>query len=173
MQGFEVPQVTTSQGECVFCDLRASQRLQCEEPQMNRVFPHLMGGGTTPCSSPRMSRRNYMPLYLITQSELVTDLSEKTGFPKGEVKHMLVAIEEYVAEQVKRGNRVKLAGGIVVEPRLKKATKSRMGRNPQTGEPVKIKAKPATVKLSARINKPLSDAKLPSVKTLQSYLDGN
>jgi nucleoid DNA-binding protein len=109
-----------------------------------------------------------MPLYLITQSEMVEDLAEKTGFPKGEVKHLLHALEEYTATEVVKGNRVKIAG-VVIAPALKKATKSRMGRNPQTGEPVKIKAKPATVKLKARIVAPLSKVKLPSAKKFETF----
>jgi nucleoid DNA-binding protein len=109
-----------------------------------------------------------MALYLITQSELVDDLAETTGFPKGEVKHMLSAIQEYVAREVGKGNRVKIAG-IVVEPKLRQATKSRMGRNPQTGEPVRIKAKPASVKLRAKVVAPLSKTRLPSAKKLTTF----
>jgi nucleoid DNA-binding protein len=109
-----------------------------------------------------------MALYLITQSEMVNDLADKTGFPKGEVKHLLHALEEYTAAEVVKGNRVKIAG-VVVGPVLKKATKARMGRNPQTGEAVKIKAKPASVKLRAKVVAPLSKAKLPSAKKFESF----
>jgi nucleoid DNA-binding protein len=111
-----------------------------------------------------------MPLYLITQGEMIADLAEKTGFPKGEVKHMLHALEEYIAAEVAKGNRVKVAG-VLVEPKLKKAVKFKKNgaRNPQTGEQVDRKAKPAKVVLKAKIASPLSKAKLPSVKKFESF----
>lgn len=104
---------------------------------------------------------------LVTQTELVEGISDQTGFSKGEVKNFLNALETVITENVAEGYRVKVCG-IQVEAKLKKARKARMGRNPATGEEVKISAKPASVKLTAKIVKPLKDAKLPSTKKLAS-----
>jgi DNA-binding protein HU-beta len=110
-----------------------------------------------------------LPLPMITQTELVSALAEDTGFPRGEVKHFLTALENLLTDEVKSGNRVKIAG-VVVAPVLKKATKKRKGRNPATGEEVMIPAKPAKTILRAKIVKPLADAKLPSARKLQEML---
>lgn len=112
-----------------------------------------------------------MALPLKTQAELVTELSDETGYSKGDVKHFLQALEDIVFQAMKDCTRIKIAG-VVVAPRVRAATKSRMGRNPRTGEDVKIKAKPANVKIGARVVKPLSDHK-PSLKKLQTEIDAH
>lgn len=107
-----------------------------------------------------------MGLTLIKQTELVENLSERTGYSKGDVKHFLVALEEEVQDAVRNCNKVKVAG-VQIEPKLRKASKARMGRNPQSGEAVKIAAKPASVKVAARVLTTLKNA-APSVKKLQN-----
>jgi DNA-binding protein HU-beta len=110
-----------------------------------------------------------LALPMLTQADLVGALAEDTGFPRGEVKHFLTALENLLADEVKNGNRVKIAG-VVVEPKLRRATKKRKGRNPQTGEEVMIPAKPAKTILRAKVVKPLADTKLPSARKLQELL---
>ncbi len=109
-----------------------------------------------------------MALTMMTQVELVEELAERTGWTKGDVRHVLAELSEIVEANTKGCVRTKLAG-VVIAPTLKKATKKRKGRNPATGEEVTIKAKPASVKIKAKIVKPLSDA-TPSVKKLQNAL---
>jgi DNA-binding protein HU-beta len=104
---------------------------------------------------------------LITQAEMVTDLAERTGWSKGDVKSFLSHLEDFVVENVSEGYRVKLAG-VVVGAVVAAKRKARMGRNPATGEDIKIPAKPASAKLKAKIVKPLKDVSLPSVKRLQN-----
>jgi nucleoid DNA-binding protein len=109
-----------------------------------------------------------MALTMMSQVELVEELAERTGWTKSDVRHALAELTEIVVENAKNCVRTKVAG-VVIEPKLRKKTKARMGRNPQTGDPVKIGAKPASVKVKAKIVKPLSDA-VPSVKKLQNAL---
>ena len=109
-----------------------------------------------------------MALYLMTQTELVDELAESLGWSKGDVKHFLSELEEIVKLNLKDCIRTKVAG-VVVEPKLRAKSKARMGRNPATGEPVKIKAKPASVRVAARITKPLKD-NAPTVRKLQNAL---
>jgi DNA-binding protein HU-beta len=110
-----------------------------------------------------------MALPMMTQAELIEALSDLTGFQKGEIRHVLSAVDEVVAEQMKNGERIKIAG-VVIAPTLKKATKKRKGRNPQTGEEVMIAAKPASVRIKAKVVSPLSKAKVPSARALQNRL---
>jgi nucleoid DNA-binding protein len=109
-----------------------------------------------------------MALPLMTQTELVEELADRTGWTKADVKHILAEIEGVVSDNVKGCVRTKIAG-VVVEPKLRAKQKARMGRNPQTGEEVKIKAKPASVRVAAKVVKPLKD-NAPTVRKLQNAL---
>jgi len=109
-----------------------------------------------------------MALYMMTQTELVGELAERLGWTQGDVKHFLAELDEIVKLNLKDCIRTKIAG-VVVEPKLRAKTKARMGRNPATGEPVKIKAKPASVRVVGRITKPLKDS-APTTRKLQNAL---
>ena len=108
-----------------------------------------------------------MALPVLTQSELVDELADRTGLSKGEIRSVIANLEDVIAETIKACERVRFAG-ITVEPKLKKPTKARMGRNPQTGDPVKIAKKPASVRVVAKVAKPLVQKAAPSVKKLTS-----
>lgn len=108
-----------------------------------------------------------MALQKLSQVELVEELAEETGWSKSDVRAFLDALSSVIQNNVSDGIRVQVAG-ILIEPKLRKAAKARMGRNPQTGEAVKIKAKPASVRLKAKPVAPLSKIDLPSPKKLAS-----
>lgn len=109
-----------------------------------------------------------MALQLVTQTEMVNDLSERTGWSRSDVRSFLTHMEDFTLDMMSDGFRVKFPAGIVVGPSVKKATKKRKGRNPATGEEIMIPAKPASSRIRATIVKPLKDAKLPSAKKLQN-----
>lgn len=109
-----------------------------------------------------------MALELMTQSGLIAELSERTGWNRSDAKRFLTELEEIVHENLGQCVRTKIAG-IMIEPKLRKPTKKRKGRNPQTGEEVMIAAKPASVRVAARVTKPLKEF-APSVKKLTNAL---
>ena len=78
---------------------------------------------------------------VMTKSQVVAHLAEKTGIQK---KAAAGVLEELVALATKEAK----ASGQFVVPGLGKAVKAnrkaRVGRNPQTGEPIKIKAETGT-----------------------------
>lgn len=73
----------------------------------------------------------------VTHSVLMQTLADHLGVEKSKVTAMTEGYLDVVKAYVLKGAKVKLGdlGMIMVRPR-----KARMGRNPQTGEPVKIKA---------------------------------
>ena len=90
----------------------------------------------------------------MTKAQLVTKLAEAGGVSRKQADQILENLIETVVKSVKKGENVKIPGlGIF---RLRKM-KARMGRNPQTGEPIKIPAK-RVVKF--RLSKSLKDAVL-------------
>jgi len=94
----------------------------------------------------------------MTKSQIVAHLAEKTEIQK---KTIVAVIEELVTLATKE---VK-SGGQFVIPGLGKAVKAnrkaRTGRNPQTGEPIKI---PAKTVVKFRLAKAFKDAVVPSKK---------
>jgi DNA-binding protein HU-beta len=105
----------------------------------------------------------------LTQTQLVAAVSERSGLTKNDAKRVLAALDEVVLEELGNAQKVRIGGLVQLTVRVKPATKARMGRNPATGEEIKIAAKPASVDLRAR---PLAKAKgsLPSVQKARRRL---
>ena len=76
----------------------------------------------------------------MTKTDLIDALAKKSGVEKRAVKAILEALTETVHQNLKRGREVKLQdlGKFKIVRR-----KARMGRNPQTGEAIKIPARKA------------------------------
>ncbi len=107
-----------------------------------------------------------MPL---TQTQLTSEVAERSGLTKSDAKAALTALEEIVLEELGNAEKVRIGGVVQLVVRVKEATKPRQGRNPATGEEITISAKPASVALKAR---PLAKAKaaLPSVQKARKRL---
>jgi DNA-binding protein HU-beta len=74
----------------------------------------------------------------MTKAQLVTRVAEGTGASRKQIDDVLSSMIDAVVKTVKKGEPVKISGlGIFRLRRLK----ARMGRNPQTGEPIKIPAR--------------------------------
>jgi DNA-binding protein HU-beta len=74
----------------------------------------------------------------MTKAQLVSKLAEETDIPKKQVDQLIEQLVGTVIKTVKKGENLKIPGLGVF--RLRKM-KARMGRNPQTGEPIKIPAR--------------------------------
>jgi DNA-binding protein HU-beta len=74
----------------------------------------------------------------MNKSELISALADKTGKSQTEVKTFLEAFTETVTETLSKGDKVTLIGFGTFDVQQ---TNARTGRNPQTGEPLQIKAK--------------------------------
>lgn len=111
-----------------------------------------------------------MALKLLTKTELTDYILDKAvrDLTAADVKEILTCIDEVVMDAISQCERVKV-GNVIIEPKVKKATKARMGRNPRTGEEVKIGAKAASVRVTARVSKSLKEA-APKVATLKRKL---
>jgi DNA-binding protein HU-beta len=73
----------------------------------------------------------------ITQSALLQAVADHTELSRAEAKRFVEGYVDVVREHVLKGVKVKIGDIGMIQVRARKA---RMGRNPQTGEPVKIKA---------------------------------
>ena len=88
----------------------------------------------------------------MTQTEIISQLAEKSGMKKTDAKEFFNALATMAANEVKKTGEFTIPGF----GKLVKATrKAREGRNPATGETIKIGAK-TTVKF--RVGKAMKDA---------------
>jgi DNA-binding protein HU-beta len=73
----------------------------------------------------------------VNKMELIERIAEEADLPKGEAQRHIEAFEQVVAEALKEGEEVRITGFGKFSLRERKA---REGRNPQTGEKMKIAA---------------------------------
>ncbi len=86
----------------------------------------------------------------LTKSQIVSKLADNTGLTKKDVKGVLDEMVALAYKEAKRGFTIPGLGKLVVQKR-----KARMGRNPQTGEQIRI---PAKKTLKFRVSKAAKDA---------------
>ncbi len=73
----------------------------------------------------------------MNKNALIDSVAEKTGLPKKDGAQLVAALIETITEALERGEKVQIAGFGTLEVRERAA---REGRNPQTGETIKIAA---------------------------------
>jgi len=92
----------------------------------------------------------------MTKAQIVSKLADKVELPKTKVNELLAALTDLAYKEAKKGFTIPGIGKLVVVSR-----KARMGRNPATGEAIKIPAKKV---LKFRIAKACKDAVTPAKK---------
>jgi integration host factor subunit beta len=85
------------------------------------------------------------------KSELVTKLAEQTNLTKTDAENVVSTVFKEITKALIKGNRVELRGFGVLSVRERKP---RIGRNPKTGEKIKI-----------------SETKIPAFKFGKAYKD--
>ena len=88
----------------------------------------------------------------VTLRQIAETLSESHELPKKQVMSMLEEMVTTVTKHLKRGARIRIGGLGILQVRKRPA---RMGRNPATGEPIKIKA---SKKIAFRAAKELKES---------------
>lgn len=93
----------------------------------------------------------------LTQSQIITKLSEEHELTKKQVKAFFESFAAMAYQEAKKGFTVPGLGKLILVKR-----KARKGRNPATGEQIKIPAKNV---LKFRVSKAAKDAIAPAPKT--------
>jgi DNA-binding protein HU-beta len=88
----------------------------------------------------------------VTLRHLATALAESHGVGKAQMNTILTDMVEDISKHLKKGARIRINGLGVLQVRKRPA---RMGRNPATGEAIKIKA---SKKIAFRAAKDLKEA---------------
>lgn len=90
----------------------------------------------------------------MTKAQLLDAIAQKTGHSKKEVAALMEAIVDVAFSEVKSSGEFTIPG---IGKLVKKDRKARMGRNPATGEAIKI---PAKTVVKFRVAKACKDAVL-------------
>ncbi|MFO8012136.1 MAG: HU family DNA-binding protein [Phycisphaerae bacterium] len=72
----------------------------------------------------------------MTKTQIMSTLAERTDLQKKEVQQVVEELVNLACEEAKNGFKIPGLGKLELKNR-----KARMGRNPQTGEPIRIPAK--------------------------------
>ena len=94
----------------------------------------------------------------MSKSALATELAEATGTNKKTASQFLESLTSIAYREAKKNGEFTIPG---IGKLVKQQRKARMGRNPKTGEPMKIAAK-TVVKF--RVAKAAKDSVLPQAK---------
>ncbi|MCX6102309.1 MAG: integration host factor subunit alpha [Proteobacteria bacterium] len=84
----------------------------------------------------------------LTKAELIDSVYEKVGFSKKEAADLVEIVFENMKEELCKGDSIKISGFGKFRVRAKK---SRMGRNPQTGQAMEISARKVLTFTPSRI----------------------
>lgn len=94
----------------------------------------------------------------MTQAQLVTALSEAGGVTKAQAKNILTSLSDIAVKETKKNGEFVIPG---IGKLVRRETKARMGRNPATGEAIKIPAKKV---VKFRVAKAMKDSIVPPKK---------
>ncbi len=95
-----------------------------------------------------------------TKTQIIAALSETTGLAKKDVGNVLAALGAMIEGHMKKRGSGEFTipdAGVKIRRVKKPARKARMGRNPATGEAMKIAAKPASTVVRVTALKALKD----------------
>ena len=88
----------------------------------------------------------------VTLRHIANSLSESHGLPKKQANEVLTDMVALIGKHLKKGVRIRISGLGILQVRKRPA---RMGRNPATGEAIKIKA---SKKIAFRAAKDLKES---------------
>ncbi len=95
-----------------------------------------------------------------TKHEILNAIAEDTGLAKKDVAAVFASLSDLITRHIKKRGSGEFTipdTGIKIRRVKKPARKARMGRNPATGEPMKIPAKPASTTVKVVALKALKD----------------
>ncbi len=95
-----------------------------------------------------------------TKLQIITAITEETGLNRKDVTAVFSSLSDLITRHLQRrgsGEFIIPDSGVKIRRVKKPRTKARMGRNPATGEAIKIAAKPATTVVKVSALKALKD----------------
>jgi integration host factor subunit alpha len=101
----------------------------------------------------------------MTKAEIIESVYERVGFSKKESAEIVELVFDTMKDSLEQGEKVKISGFGSFEVRDKK---SRVGRNPQTGEEIEIAARRVLVFRPSQLLRAALNEEEPSRERLRS-----
>jgi len=95
-----------------------------------------------------------------TKTQIITAIAEDTDLPRKDVAAVFLSMSSLITRHIQSRGSGEFTipdTGVKIRKVKKPRTKTRMGRNPATGEAIKIAAKPATTVVKVTALKALKD----------------
>lgn len=107
----------------------------------------------------------------MTKADIIENVYERVGFSKKDSAELVEMCFDTVKETLERGDKVKIVGFGIFQPRFKR---SRPGRNPQSGQPIEITARRVVVFVpSTGLKADLNDGFVPEDEISAEDLEKN
>ena len=121
-------------------------------PPAKKAAPAVKKSAAPAKAAPAKAAAKGAAVATVTLKHLAAALSESHSLPKKQAEAVLGDLVALTTKHLKKGDKVRLAGLGILQVRKRAA---RMGRNPATGEAIKIKA---SKKIAFRAAKELKEA---------------
>jgi len=108
-----------------------------------------------PAKRGNLHKERYMAATKMTQSQIVKEMAGSTGMPTKAAKTFMTNLAELAVRETKKNGMFVIPG---IGRLVRVERKARMGRNPATGEAIKIPAKKV---VKFRVAKAVKDAIVP------------
>jgi len=95
---------------------------------------------------------------IVTLKHLAEWAGYNHGVPKKQASAMLTGFVADIGRALKKGSKIRIPNLGILQVRIRPARPARKGRNPATGEEIRIKASKASKKVAFRVAKPLKEA---------------
>jgi DNA-binding protein HU-beta len=95
---------------------------------------------------------------IVTLKHLAEWAGYNHGVPKKQAIEMFTGFVADIGRVLKKGSKIRIPNLGVLQARIRPARPARKGRNPATGEEIRIKASKASKKVAFRVAKGLSEA---------------
>ena len=95
---------------------------------------------------------------IVTLKHLAEWAGDNHGVPKKQAIAMFTGLVEDIGRVLKKGSKIRIPNLGILQVRIRPARPARKGRNPATGEEIRIKASRASKKVAFRVAKTLKEA---------------
>jgi DNA-binding protein HU-beta len=95
---------------------------------------------------------------IVTLKHLAEWAGYNHGVSKKQATDMLTGFVTDIGRALKKGSKIRIPNLGILQVRIRPARPARKGRNPATGEEIRIKASKASKKVAFRVAKPLKEA---------------
>ena len=113
---------------------------------------------TTATSAPKPASMTGPLPPIVTLKHLAEWAGYNHGIPKKQAFEMFAGFVADIGQVLKKGSKIRIPNLGILQIRIRPARPARKGRNPATGEEIRIKASKASKKVAFRVAKGLSEA---------------